>query len=135
MLKRFLVVSGKNPLYSEAKKSGNFSNEKNVKIIKWTHAFKGYASSHNAEIFNSFNLELQLKDIESTIKNKLIDLLSELKGFKFMATLVLEFKKIQSDDKRLYSTFLFELKAETIINESVIDDIFESTYSNIISNI
>ena len=42
---------------------------------------------------NSFNPELQLKDIESAIRNKLKDLLNKLKEFRFMATLVLEFKK------------------------------------------
>ena len=31
---------------------------------------------------NSFNPELKLKDTESAIKHKLIDLLSELRGFK-----------------------------------------------------
>ena len=36
---------------------------------------------------NVFNPELQLEDTESAIKNKLIDLLSELKGSKFMITL------------------------------------------------
>ena len=44
-------------------------NEKNVKIIKWTHAFKSYANSDNAEI--SFNPEVQIKDTKSAIKNKL----------------------------------------------------------------
>ena len=46
-------------------------NQKNVKIIKQAHAFKGYASSYNAETSNSFNFELQLKDTESAIKNRL----------------------------------------------------------------
>ena len=30
------------------------------KITKWVHAFKGYASSYNVGILNSFNPELQL---------------------------------------------------------------------------
>ena len=53
---------------------------------------------------NSFNPELQLKDTESTIKNKLKKKLTELRGSKFMATLVLVFKKIEVDDKTKYST-------------------------------
>ena len=53
---------------------------------------------------NSFNPELQLKDTESTIKNKLKKELTELRGSKFMATLVLVFKKIEVDDKTKYST-------------------------------
>ena len=60
-------------------------NEKT--IIKQSHAFQGYASSYNVEIMSVFNSELQLKDIESAIKNKLIDLLSELKGSKFVITI------------------------------------------------
>ena len=51
-------------------KSKIFLNEKNVKVTKRAHAFKGYASSHNVEILNSVNPELQLKDTESAIKNK-----------------------------------------------------------------
>ena len=35
-----------------------------------------------------------LKDTEYAVRNKLIDLLTELKGFKFVTTLVLEFKKM-----------------------------------------
>ena len=57
--------------------------KKNVKI-KQAHAFKGYASSYNAEILNSFNPELQLNDAEFAIKNKLKKLLTKLKGFKFV---------------------------------------------------
>ena len=80
------------------KKKKNF-NEKCLKITKRAHAFKGFTSSNNVEILNSFNPELQFKDAESTIKVRLIDLLNQLKGFKFVTTLVLMFKKIESDDK------------------------------------
>ena len=37
-------------------------------------------------MLSSFNPKLKLQDTKSTIKNKLIDLLSELKGFKFVTT-------------------------------------------------
>ena len=81
-------------------KSEKFLNEKkNVKIAKRAHTFKAFASSSNVEILNSFVPELQLKDAESAIKNKLKKLLSELRGIKCVATLVLVFKKIESDDK------------------------------------
>ena len=71
-------------------------NEKNVKITKQSHAFKGYASTYDVEIMNSFNPKLQLKDTESAIKSKLTELLSELRSFRFVATLVLVFKKKES---------------------------------------
>ena len=63
--------------------------------MKRTHGFKGYASSYNVEILNPFNAELQLQDIKSAIKCKLIELLTQLKGFELVTTLVLVFKKIE----------------------------------------
>ena len=60
---------------------------------KRKYAFKGYASIYNVEALNSFNPELQLKDTKSAVKSKLTELLTWLKGFKFVATLVLVFKK------------------------------------------
>ena len=81
----------------------NFLNEKNVKITKREHALKGYASTYHVNILNYLNPALQLKDTESTIKSKLRELLAQLKGFKFVTTLVLVFKKIESEDKRLKS--------------------------------
>ena len=59
------------------------------------------------------------------IKNKIIDLLSELKGFKIVTTVVLLSKKIQRDDKTLYTTFYSDSIAEAIINESDIDGVFD----------
>ena len=34
---------------------------------KRQHAFKGFASTYNVQILNSFNPEVQLKDTESAI--------------------------------------------------------------------
>ena len=55
--------------------------------------FKGYIDSYSVEILNSFNPELQLNYTESAVRNKPINLLSELKDFEFVTALVLEFKK------------------------------------------
>ena len=62
-------------------------NKKNIKINR-EHAFKDYANTYNAEILNSFYPELQVKDTESAIKSKLIELFIQLEGFKFVTTLV-----------------------------------------------
>ena len=102
--------------------------------MKKGHAFKGFASTYNVEILNSFNPELQLKDTESAIKSKLIELLTQLKGLKFVTTLVLVFKKIESEDKTKYDNFYWSLRAEIIINESDIDDVFQSIYITVITN-
>ena len=42
-----------------------------------------------------------------------------------MITLVLVFKKIESDDQTKYDTYCSHSKAVTIINESNIDDVFQ----------
>ena len=66
------------------------------------------------------------KDIEYATKNKLKKILSELRGFKFLITLGLVFKKIESDDKTKYYSFHSSSKTEIIIIESDIDDVFKS---------
>lgn len=80
-------------LYSETEHSEDFLNERSVKINKQLNNYRGYASAYNANFFNFFNSDLQLKDGESTIQKKLIDLLFLLRGFKLITALVLEFKK------------------------------------------
>ena len=62
-------------------------------------------------------------------------MLTELRGYKLMTTLVLVFKQIESDDETKYDTFYTHSKVETVINESDIDDKFESIYATITSNI
>ena len=64
-----------------------------------------------------------------------MELLTQLKGFKFVTTLVLVFKKIENKDKTKYDNFYSTSKAEIIINESAIDDVFQSIYIKIITNI
>ena len=46
---------------------------KKEKIMKWPRVYKGYAGTYNGEISNPFNPELQPKDTESAIRNKLKD--------------------------------------------------------------
>ena len=61
--------------------------------------------------------------------------MTELKGFKFVKTLVLVFEMIESDDNTKYDTFYLNPKVEIINDESDIDDVFQSIYTTIISNI
>ena len=60
---------------------------------KREHAFKGFASTCNVKVLNSFNPELQLKYTESAFKSRLIELLTQLNGFKYVTTLILMLKK------------------------------------------
>ena len=52
-----------------------------------------------------------------------------------MATLVLVFKKIESEDKTKYDNFYSSSKGEIIMNKNDIDDVFQSIYTTIITNI
>ena len=61
--------------------------------------------------------------------------MTQLQGFKLVTTLVLVFKKIESKDKAKYDTVSSNSKAEIIINESDIDDVIQSVYTAIITNI
>ena len=51
-----------------------------------------------------------------------------------MTTLVLVFKKIESEDKTKYDNFYSRSKAEIIINESDTVDVFKSIYTMIVTN-
>ena len=64
-----------------------------------------YASS--VKTLNSFNPELQLKDTEYVIRNKLIDLMTKVKRFKFGTTMDLEFNETETT----YRPFYLNLKA------------------------
>ena len=86
------------------------------------------------KISNSFNSKLQFKDTQFIIENILEHLLMELKGFKLLMTSVLELMKQKWHGKTKYSPFYFSSKAETIINDSDINDVFESKYCIVISN-
>ena len=103
-------------------------NEKNIRATKREHTFKGY--TYNIEILNSFNPELELKGTDL-----LVGLMTQLIGFKFMTTLVLVFKKIESNKKTNFDNFYSSWKAKIIINESDIDVVFQSIYTTIITNI
>ena len=46
-----------------------------------------------------------------------------------MTTLFLVFKRIESEDKIKYENFYSSSKVEIIINESDIDDVFQSIYT------
>ena len=58
-------VASNSSLCRDTKKSEIFLNQKKIKITKPAHAFKDYPSNSN------FNLEVQPKDTEFSIKNKL----------------------------------------------------------------
>ena len=121
-------------LYSDTKNWKLFERKK-YKNNKREHALKCYVSAYNVAILNFFNPELQLKDIESAIKSKLIELLTQLRGFKFVTVLYLVFKKIESKDNTKCDILYSTSKAEMIINENEIENSFKSIYITVTAKI
>ena len=60
-------------------------------------------------------------------------MLNEIRGLKFVITLVIKLKEIKYESK--YSTFYSNSKAETVIHNADIDSIFESICSMIDKNV
>ena len=58
-----------------------------------------YIRHYNVKILNLFDPELQLINTKSVIKNKLKDLLNELKKFKVQTVLFLDYKKKNDHDE------------------------------------
>ena len=61
--------------------------------------------------------------------------MSELRGCKFVTTLVLVFKRMKNTDKSKFNNFYSNSKVEIIINETDIENVFKSIYTTIITNI
>ena len=68
-----------------------------------SNSFDKYVHRYNIEILNLSDPELQLINTKPMIKNKLIELLSELKKCKVQAILVSEYKK-RIDHKIFHSS-------------------------------
>ena len=79
---------------------------------------------YKVEILNLFDPELQLINTKLVIKNKLKELLSELKKFKAQKTLVADCKK-RNDCK------IFHSSTKLIANDSDIDEAFKSIHQSI----
>ena len=68
---------------------------KKGKLSKRSDAYKVYASSYYVDILNFFNMSYNLKIWNLQLE---LNLLTKLRGFKLVKTLVIEFENIDSDD-------------------------------------
>ena len=70
-----------------------------MKIVKTNNAFSGYAKTYKIETVDKRDVIVQLKSSEISLKELFKDLLVELKGFKYQATLKILLSKIKSTDE------------------------------------
>ena len=82
----------------------------------------------NVKILNLFYPELQLSNTKPMIKNKLRELLSELKNFKAQTILILGFKKRNGRK-------IFHSSIKLIVSDSDIDGAFISIHQSIMTKI
>ena len=83
---------------------------------------------YNVEIVNIFDPDLQLVNTKPMIKNKLKELLSELRKFKVQTILVLEYKKRNGCK-------IFHSCTKLIASDSDIDEAFKFRHQSIMTKI
>ena len=87
-----------------------------------------YVHRYNIEILNLFDSELQLISAKTIIKNKLKELLSELKKFTVQTILFLEYQK--RNNRRIFHS---NAKLIASDSDSDIDEAFKSKHQSIMS--
>ena len=90
------------------------------------------AHVYNINILNLFATELILINTKSVIKNKLKDLLDELKKFKVQKMLVLENRKM---DDHISMRTAFYSSAKLLAKDSDIDKAFGSLHQSVMTRI
>ena len=111
------ICSADSLLFSETKR-GMFLEWKKVKTIKWSHVYRGYESTCNVDIFNSFNPDLLLKHFDFSIKNKLKNI--KLRGSKFITTLVLESEIWKMMMKQTLPLFILIQKQKQVLMKVIL---------------
>ena len=100
-----------------------------LRIIKTSQAFKGYAISYKAEIIERKDPILQLEASKLSIKKLFSDLLDEIKGFNYQITVKVLLKKYKLNEEIEFAPVYF--------NSVVINHRFklEESFQEILYNI
>ena len=97
-------------------------------------AMKGYTQSYEIGITNDKDPLVQLKDTRKAITDHIINILTSMKGLKFVETLKVTFEKL-ANDEIVYKTTYFNSKAQTIINNIEIPEALQLTKQKILNMI
>ena len=88
-----------------------------LSVIKTNQAFRGYAVSYKVKIIEGKVLIVQLEASKSSIKDLLIDLLNETKGFKYYGITVKSLLKKYELNKEIECTPVYlNSLTKTVIN-------------------
>ena len=104
-------------------------------IIKQTDkALKGFVKSYEIDIRNKRDPLVQMQNTRKGAENRVITLLNEMKGLKYVETLKVTFEKISADvivEKSAY----FNSASQTIINQMEINEALQMSKQNILNKI
>ena len=92
-----------------------------LSVVKKSKAFKEYARSYKVEIIDSRNPLVQLEASKSSTKDLFKDLLNEIKGFKYQATVTVLLYKHKMNENIEYSPVYFNSATKTVINSDKYD--------------
>ena len=103
----------------------SITDRSSSKIKELSRALKGHAKSYEVEIQDNMNPLNHFTKTKALVESHLKDLLKTMKGFKFIETLEVMFKKEEYDPKTgereyRYKTAYFNSKAKTITNANEI---------------
>ena len=103
-----------------------------IKIEQMNSALKSYTESYKINIVNKKDPLIQLQSTRIAIGRHLKSILTSMKGFKFIETLEVTFKKL-SYGLWVYKTAYFNSVARIIINDSEIDDSLQLSKQKILN--
>ena len=102
-------------------------------IIKQTDkALKGFVKSYEINIRNNKDPLAQMQNTRKVIEHSVISLLDEMKGLKYVETVKVTFNKI-SDGEIVENPAYFNSKAQTIINNTEINEALQMSKQNILN--
>ena len=105
-----------------------------TKIEQTNKALKGYTKSYEIGIKHNIDPLIQMQNTRKAIEYHINTLLNEMKGFKFVETLKVTFKKL-TDGETVYRSAYFNSSAQTIINQTEINNSLQMSKQQILNKI
>ena len=105
-----------------------------TKIEQTDKALKGYTKSYEISIKNNKDPLAQMQNTRKAIEHRVITLLNEMKGLKYVETLKVTLSKM-SDGETVIKNAYFNSTPQTIINQMEIADSLQSSKQQILNKI
>ena len=105
-----------------------------TKIEQTDKALKGYTKSYEISIKNNKDPLAQMQNTRKAIEHRVITLLNEMKGLKYVETLKVTFEK-NSADEIVEKSAYFNSTPQTIINQMEINEALQMSKQQILNKI